>query len=125
MKQHDFKAVRWIVSLWVGACMTTVLGADALPAPVYVWWEGETFANTNVPNPVQKNIPGNKNEQQRSKLSGGAWLTPSGPESETPYFVKYEVAVPASSNRSRNAPSNSICVTRELGRYSTPRTIIA
>ena len=68
-------------------------GVSAL-GQTYVWWEGEDFEDTNVPDPVNKRTPGNRTPEQREKLSGGAWMTPSGPVSDTPYFITYNVDVP-------------------------------
>ncbi len=62
---------------------------------IFVWWEGEEFEETNVPNPVDMSVPGNATPEQQAKLSGGRWLTPSGPPSDEPYFVRYRVEVPA------------------------------
>jgi hypothetical protein len=59
-----------------------------------VWWEAEEFQETNLPNPVDMRSPGNRNAEQQAKLSGGRWLTPSGPASDTAYFVNYEIEVP-------------------------------
>ncbi len=78
-----------------GALCALLLGAAAGAAEqAYVWWEGEGFKETNVPEPVNMRLPGNRNAEQQAKLSGGRWLTPQGPASDTPYFVKYEVEVP-------------------------------
>ena len=75
------------------ACVLSGGGAGATEQ-TYVWWEGEAFKESNVPDPVNNRLPGNKNAEQRAKLSGDRWLTPQGPERDTPYFVKYEVNVP-------------------------------
>lgn len=61
---------------------------------VFVWWEGEGFKETNIPEPVNMRLPGNRNAEQQAKLSGGRWLTPQGPASDTPYFIKYDIEVP-------------------------------
>jgi len=60
----------------------------------FVWWEGEGFKETNIPEPVNMHLPGNRIPEQQTKLSGGRWLTPGGPESDTQNFVKYEIEVP-------------------------------
>lgn len=62
----------------------------------YVWWEAEAFQETNLPKPVDMRSPGNRNAEQQAKLSAARWLTPSGPPSDTPYFVKYEIEAPKS-----------------------------
>ncbi|MCX7934744.1 MAG: hypothetical protein N3A66_05740, partial [Planctomycetota bacterium] len=71
-----------------------LLLGSAAGQETYVWWEGENFKETNIPQPINMTLPGNNNAEQQAKLSGGRWLTPQGPESATPYFVKYDVAVP-------------------------------
>jgi len=78
----------WILC-WV--CHCAAIGAAE---QTYVWLEGEAFQETNLPKPVDMRSPGNRNEEQQAKLSAGLWLTPSGPASDTPYFVKYEIEVP-------------------------------
>ncbi|MBM4040397.1 MAG: hypothetical protein FJ290_17965 [Planctomycetes bacterium] len=81
---------------WVaGALCALLFGAAAGAAEqAYVWWEGEGFKETNVPDPVNMRLPGNRNAEQQAKLSGGRWFTPQGPERDTPYFARYEVEVP-------------------------------
>lgn len=83
---------KWLI---VVALRSLLLASGAgAPQQAYVWWEGENFKETNIPEPVNMRLPGNRKPEQQAKLSGGRWLTPQGPESETPYFVKYEVDVP-------------------------------
>ncbi len=65
--------------------------------PTYVWWEGEDFAKTNIPEPLQS-LPGNANPEQQEKLSGGKWFTTQGPESDKPYKAQYSVNVPTTKN---------------------------
>jgi hypothetical protein len=70
-----------------------VRAADTTYTPTHVWWEGEDFARTNVPEPLAP-YPNDITDEERSKLSGGTWLVPRGPEDEGPYFIEYEVDVP-------------------------------
>ena len=83
---------------WALLTVFALAAAPMAPAaePTWVWWEGEAFSETNLPNPVNMGLPGNKNAEQQAKLSGGRWLTPQGPASDTPYFVQWEVEVPQS-----------------------------
>lgn len=61
----------------------------------YVWWEGEDFADTNLPDPGQE-FPGGITPEEQAKLSGGTWLMTRGPEQEGPYHVRWTVQVPES-----------------------------
>ncbi len=61
--------------------------------PRFIWWEGEAFAQTNLPHP-EAPFPGDITQAETDKLSGGSWLYTQGPESDTPYFVEYRVEVP-------------------------------
>ncbi len=85
---------RMAIGMFCGAILCGVIDADENGRQAYVWWEAEEFQETNLPNPVDMRAPGNRNAQQQAKLSGGRWLTPSGPGSDASYFVKYEVHVP-------------------------------
>lgn len=73
---------------------------EALPAPsspeppIYVWWEGENYGETNVPDPSATPYLGGASKEEQDKFSAGAWFAPVGPESDTPYFVTYSVQVP-------------------------------
>ncbi len=67
--------------------------AAAQTQPSYVWWEAESYAQTNLPNPAQP-FPGDITQQEVDKLSGGRWVLTQGPESQTPYFLTYNVQVP-------------------------------
>jgi hypothetical protein len=80
-------------ALWLSCWMLHGVATNAAEQS-YVWWEAEEFQETNLPNPVDMRSPGNRNAEQQAKLSGGRWLTPSGPASDTAYFVNYEVEVP-------------------------------
>ncbi len=77
--------------LVLAACGTARAAEEA---PGYIWWEGEDFAETNLPDPGHA-YPGDITQAERDKLSGGTWLNPAGPASDTPYFIKYQVDVPA------------------------------
>ncbi len=68
-------------------------GAAAQTQPTYVWWEAESYAQTNLPDPGQA-FPNDITQQEVDKLSGGKWVLTQGPQSETPYFLTYNVQVP-------------------------------
>ncbi len=67
--------------------------AAAQTQPTYVWWEGEDYAQTNLPEPG-KAFPDGITQEEKDKLSGGRWILTQGPESQTPYFLTYNVQVP-------------------------------
>ncbi len=94
----EFSRARWLRKAYLVAAVGLFASAGfalcAEQAPRYVWWEGEDYAETNVPDPSQE-FPGGNTQQERDKLSGGRWLNPQGPESATPYYVTYRVNVPA------------------------------
>ncbi|MFO8006516.1 MAG: hypothetical protein R6V05_02145, partial [Candidatus Brocadiia bacterium] len=71
----------------------TAAAASPTDQPTFIWWEAEQLADTNLPDPDAP-FPGNISPAERGKLSGGRWLMTSGPPSETPYFVTYQVEVP-------------------------------
>src|SRR5687767_13302906 len=59
----------------------------------YVWWEGETPAQTNFPTNKPfgpKNLDGNAH-----LLSNGDWLNAGGKRGPEALFAKYRVEVPA------------------------------
>jgi len=89
--------VRMTMALVCALLLTFAAAAQAAPAAPqqagFVWWEGESLAKTNLPNPDAP-FPGDITEAERDKLSGGSWLYTQGPESDTPYFVEYRVEVP-------------------------------
>ena len=47
-----------------GLCALAVSVASADSA----WWEAETPTETNIPNPVDMNSPGNRTAEQQAKL---------------------------------------------------------
>jgi hypothetical protein len=68
---------------------------NVAPAGTFVWWEGEEFAETNVPRP-EAQIPSGITAGERAKLSGGKWLSPRGQSTDgRALFVTYKVQVPA------------------------------
>ncbi len=74
------------------------LAQAVTPAPAqqgipWVWWEGEDFTDTNVPDP-QRMEPGDITEPETQILSGGRWFCPRGPEDQGPYQARYTVQVP-------------------------------
>jgi hypothetical protein len=75
-------------------CLAFVARAARAQEQQYVWWEAEAFEQTNLPNPGAP-FPGDITQGERDKLSAGTWLLTQGPESDTPYFATYQVAVPA------------------------------
>ena len=74
-----------------GLCALAVSVASADSA----WWEAETPTETNIPNPVDMNSPGNRTAEQQAKLSGGRWLTVGQPKDGTRAFARYTIRVPA------------------------------
>jgi len=70
---------------------------SAAGTPDYVWWEAERYADTNLPEPLQQ-YPANITQEEKDRLSGGTWLVPQGPASETPYFVTYTVELTKSAD---------------------------
>ena len=79
----------YLLSVIICCCAGSLSAAED-----YVWWEGEDFTETNIPNPLDMKSPGNKSKDQQDKLSGGRWMTLAAPQAQKPYFVKYNVEVP-------------------------------
>ena len=86
------RRVGTVAALIVLLLFMALAGPDAA-AQTYVWWEGEEFAETNLPDPSQP-FPGNISAEEKARLSGGRWLLTQGPESDTPYTITYRVEVP-------------------------------
>ena len=86
-------ATRFIVAMTLSALAASPRMAGGGEGPVHVWWEAEDFAETSVPKPHAP-YPRNISPEERSKLSGGTWLSPSGPEAAGPYFITWKVSVP-------------------------------
>ncbi|MCD6351212.1 MAG: hypothetical protein J7M26_03735, partial [Armatimonadetes bacterium] len=59
----------------------------------YVWWEGENPVATNFPK--QSWFSPTTFENNRDQLSGGDWLSNSGPRKGDEAFARYEIEVPA------------------------------
>ncbi|MFT3787735.1 MAG: hypothetical protein QM770_16460 [Tepidisphaeraceae bacterium] len=78
------------------ACVawSSVALAQTLPStqPTYVWWEAEKPARTNIP--LRGNAFAPMNDDEASKLSGGAWIG-TGANRAAPAFLEYVVDVPA------------------------------
>ncbi len=74
---------------------TAPADAAGAHAAAYVWWEGESPAETNFPAQTWFTP---QNEAEQSRLSGGAWLSHQGKRqagSPEP-FARYRIEVPAS-----------------------------
>jgi len=79
------------------ALFCAALAWTPLAAEESVWWEGENPADTNIQNPVDMSKPGNRNDEQQAKLSGGRWLTVGDPAGGGTATITYQVEVPAAS----------------------------
>ncbi len=94
---HLDPLVRWnagIMLLLIIACgAISARPAAAEGGRTYIWWEGENFAQTNLPNPGRP-FPGDITPEEKAKLSGGRWLMTQGPKSQGPYRTTYRVDVP-------------------------------
>ncbi len=75
--------------------VSAMFAAEQADGDGYIWWEGEDFAETTIANPVDMSVAGNKNAEQRAKLSGGRWLTVSDPADGGAATIRYEITVPA------------------------------
>jgi len=75
--------------------VSATFAAEQAAGDGYIWWEGEDFAETTIANPVDMSVAGNKNAEQRAKLSGGRWLTVSDPADGGAATIRYEITVPA------------------------------
>ncbi len=88
------RSIRWgFVSAMCGWLLAVPIAVAA--GQTFVWWEGEDFADTNVPNPRHVEPP-NITDAERAILSGGAWFSPRGPEGDGPWWATYTVEVPES-----------------------------
>jgi hypothetical protein len=81
------------ILLFFSVFKPSALAADAAQSKDFVWWEGESPAETNFP----KNNPFGPRtlEGHADLLSGGNWLNTNGKGPAQPLFAKYKVAVPA------------------------------
>ncbi|MFW6303268.1 MAG: hypothetical protein ACOC2L_01485 [Candidatus Sumerlaeota bacterium] len=70
-----------------------ILASAAQAQQTYVWWEGEDYQSTNAVEPLE-DVPGHQNPEQRSKLSGGKWMTPHEAKGGGAVTITYHVEVP-------------------------------
>ncbi len=86
------------VGLWPtagahGSSMQFSVASERQEAPRFVWWEGEDYADTNLPEPEEV-FPAGRTPQESAKLSGGTWLLTRGAEGGGPYYITWKVPVP-------------------------------
>ncbi|MFP4381864.1 MAG: hypothetical protein ACLFUS_15290 [Candidatus Sumerlaeia bacterium] len=81
--------------IFLAFAMLLALAGTAWAQQTYVWWEGEDYASTNSSDPLAR-VPGHLNAEQRSKLSGGQWMTPRDPDGGGAVTITYEIEVPES-----------------------------
>ncbi len=74
-------------------CIGLAWSQDQTTGDNWIWWEGESPSDTNLP---QKNPFAPKGKEQAGKLSGGAWIgvqkRPKDP------FIEYKIDVPKAGN---------------------------
>lgn len=91
-------AGRWQRLLAAGAlalstALTPTTAVETTTGDGWIWWEAEEFDGGNVP-PADDNPFRPKNQEQRDKLSGGAWVGMGKGRPDTPRLV-YDIEVPA------------------------------
>jgi len=77
----------------IRVCVLIVLLLPACVRASQVWWEGEKPAETNFPS--RSDFLASTFPDARDQLSGGDWLSSSGPRRGDELFANYNVTVPA------------------------------
>ncbi len=90
--------IHTVTFLTIGALALAAVGGTMAAKPGnarYVWWQAENAVSTNFPASTWLSA---STPQEKAALSGGQWLTVSGPQGQTPYFATYNVTVPGTHN---------------------------
>jgi hypothetical protein len=81
-----------VIALFAAICLSPLgVLAETLD---YAWIEAEDVTRTNVPKP-EAPFPSDLSAEEKAKLSGGAWVHPTGPAGKGPYWLAWDFQAPS------------------------------